>query len=205
MESISGVNDDRDDFARRVRAALALDVSYTDRYPHSSVKVPAAVILVFARSEAGMSLLLTRRTDSVAQHTGQMAFPGGRCESGEEFLDTAFRETEEEVGIARTGLEILGKLPRIDVPTGFVIEPYVAVHLKSADQIPLQVSEAEIAETLWVPWSVLLAPETYRKEVVSRGNLEFSTHVFYVGGHRVWGATAAMIKNLFDRWHVVSR
>ncbi|MDR3606891.1 MAG: CoA pyrophosphatase [Oligoflexia bacterium] len=194
-------------FTQRARAALSLDVPYVDRPPSGELTARAAVMLVFALQSGEPHLLVTRRAESVVNHTGQMAFPGGKCEpeemSGHHFLETAFRETEEEVGIARADLEVLGQLPPVGVITGFLIEPYVALHRKSMSAIHLVVSAGEISETLWVPWKVLSDPNTYRREAIFRGVTEFQTHVFYYQGHRIWGVTAAMIKNFLDRWEKV--
>jgi 8-oxo-dGTP pyrophosphatase MutT (NUDIX family) len=186
---------ENNEFALKLQQALSLTLAYDERPPTAADLTPSAVMLIFA----GTSLLVTRRTESVMKHTGQMAFPGGRSEPGETSLQTALRETEEEVGIASPDLVVVGELPPIDVPTGYVIYPHVAVHKKSVWEVELRLSPGEIAETLWVPWSLLSSPDTYRKEWVTRGAFRFSTHVFYVEGHRIWGATAAMIKNLLDR------
>jgi 8-oxo-dGTP pyrophosphatase MutT (NUDIX family) len=190
-------------FEERAKKALSIELPYGDRFPLLATPTQASVLLIFAQAATDISLLVTKRTESVLHHTGQMAFPGGRREVGESSLDAAFRETFEEVGIPREDLHLLGKLPPVHVPTGFLIEPYVALHKKPVPEVVIQVSADEIAETLWVPWSLLNSPETYRKEMLSRGGVQFPTHVFYVGGHRVWGATAAMIKNFLDRCSLV--
>jgi 8-oxo-dGTP pyrophosphatase MutT (NUDIX family) len=204
MESISAVNKELWlKFEERAKKALFIELPYGDRFPPLATPTQASVLLIFAQADTEISLLVTKRTESVLHHTGQMAFPGGRCEVGESSLEAAFRETEEEVGIQRGDLLVLGKLPPVHVPTGFLIEPYVALHKKSVSEVIIQVSADEIAETLWAPWSVLNSPETYRKEMISRGAIQLPTHVFYVGGHRVWGATAAMIKNFLDRCSLV--
>jgi 8-oxo-dGTP pyrophosphatase MutT (NUDIX family) len=199
-------------FAERIRESLALDHPYPERLNLTTTAAHAAVLLVFApdrslKDGVGFSLLLTRRAESVESHKGQMAFPGGRSEPDEmdraDFLSTALRETEEEVGIPPGDVEVLGNLPSIRIPTGFQVEPFIALHRRDVSEIDLRVCTAEIAETLWIPWVVLAAPEVYRREMVTRGAIKFPTHVFYHQGHRIWGATGAMIKNLLERWQQV--
>lgn len=207
------------EFVSALKAALSLEQGYADRLDRpayasrpGSSEARAAVLAVFGWSPktgpenpSGISLLLTRRTETVESHKGQMAFPGGKCEPEEleqgRFSDTALRETEEEVGIHPSDVEILGELPGLSTATGFWVAPFVGILKRPLEQVTLKLNAGEIAELVWVPWSVLTHPATYRQETFERGAIRFLTHVYQVGEHRIWGATGAIIKNLLDRLH----
>lgn len=185
-------------FEERLRAALALDLPYPER-PKSFVEgVDASVLLIFAPGPRGPELLLTRRTETVEKHKGQMAFPGGVCEKGETAENAALRETQEEVGIDPKILSIQGMLPRLWTVTGYWVSPLIATTAKAANEIRLVPSPSEIAETIWVP--VLDLPAAYHRETRRVGAVDYPIHVYSVGPHRIWGATGAMIKNLLDRF-----
>lgn len=173
---------------------------------NTSPRRPAAVLALFGGTEApeSLSLLLTRRAETVDNHRGQMAFPGGArdlLEGGhrEDAVTAALRETEEEVGIAREDIRVVGTLPALYTPTGFEIDPVVGILMRPISEVALKISSAEIAEALWVEISQLLAPETYRTELIEAGPVRYQNHVFQVSQHRIWGATGAMIRNLLDR------
>lgn len=206
-----------DQFEEALKFALTLDLAYSDRLDRglsdpspaggsrSSTKTPAAVLILFAYSRvaaaAGPSLLLIKRTESVQTHKGQMAFPGGLCEPGDVgvAVRTALRETEEEVGIPSESIRLLGELPDLVTATGFLIQPVVGVLKQSLEDIFLKPSPEEIADVIWVALQALLNPAIYRKEYLSVGASSYPIDVFQLGEHRVWGATAAMIRNLLDR------
>lgn len=205
------------DLARRLRAALELDMPYLDRRAHpgpsalpASEVAQAAVLALFGRARrvdpdnpSGVSLLLTRRTDTVESHKGQMAFPGGKCEPDElrnaRYEDTALRETREEVGLESRDIHVVGRLPGLGTMTGFWVWPFVGILREPLEALTLRLNAGEIAELVWVPWNVLTHPATYRQEIFEVGSARFPTHVYQVGEHRIWGATGAMIKNLLDR------
>jgi 8-oxo-dGTP pyrophosphatase MutT (NUDIX family) len=153
-------------------------------------------------------LLVTRRTEHLEKHKGQMAFPGGAQEEGESVVDAALRETEEEVGISRDRIRVLGQLPELWTVTDFWITPVVGVLLSPVDETPILSSIHEIAETFWVPLSKLRDTETYRKEWVDYKAVRYPVHAYYVessqGMNRIWGATGAMIQNLLERFEKTS-
>jgi 8-oxo-dGTP pyrophosphatase MutT (NUDIX family) len=211
MESTSEGNEFPPFFEEELKRALALDLPYTERMlSRESTLSRASVLALFARAKktdpenpTGISLLVTRRTESVESHKGQMAFPGGRCEldemEGGHFEKTALRETEEEVGVVPERVRVLGALPPLVTISLYWVMPFVGVANVALEDLRLQLNPAEIAEAIWVPWSVLSDPAIYRKEMIQRGAIRFPTHVYQVGDHRIWGATGAMIKNLLDR------
>lgn len=198
-------------FRRRLEAALSLDLIDPHRVIHAGR--PAAVLILFGQStglgkgQTDPLLLLTRRTESVETHKGQYAFPGGTldAEDHEELglVTTALRETEEEVGIARSQIDVIGKLPDFWTPTGFMVTPVVGVLSPSVSSIVLRPSPDEIAEAFWVPMSVLAHSETYKQESMEILGARHPIHVYQIDEHRVWGVTAAIIKNLLDRLSAV--
>jgi 8-oxo-dGTP pyrophosphatase MutT (NUDIX family) len=191
------------DFEARLRQALSLDRPYPERPPRQTGR-PAAVLLLFGEYEGRWSLLLTKRGETVSTHQGQMAFPGGVCEPEEAAepegrIITALRETEEEVGITRNQVRVLGYLPELWTVTDFWVTPVVGILNQPAEQVPLVINPSEIAEAAWIPLEVLESPETYRRESRRYGAVLYPIHVFEVGEFYIWGATGSMIRNLLDR------
>ncbi len=204
----------RKDFECLLENALALDLPYSHRLPHLDLsqgrnRPPAAVLLLFAYQSSkdefqdprNPMLLFTKRTETVETHKGQMAFPGGMSElqDHEDPIVTALRETEEEVGLLRDQIQVLGKLPSLHTVTGFLIQPVVGVLKSYLMDTHLTPNPDEIAELLWAPLQTLCSPETYRQEVIQAGSFQVPIDVYQVAQHRIWGATGAMTKNLLDR------
>ncbi len=191
-------------FKSQLEIALTLEMDYGGRFQLPN-PTPSAVLVLFAEDQHGGSphVLVTRRTETVETHKGQMAFPGGVCDP-EDFEQagehtTALRETEEEVGIHREKISVLGGLPKLWTPSGFQISPVVGWLDLPFSQLELRVNQDEIAETIWVPWNVLIDPATYRLESKQAGSVTFPIHVYQVGPHRIWGATGAILWNLIQR------
>lgn len=191
-----------------LQEAVKMEIPYSDHnqrnFPDHLIQelIPAAVLVLFACSRAqGVHLLFTRRSETVETHKGQMAFPGGHCDRAD--LDgpsgTALRETEEEVGILREYIEVLGGLPPLVTPTGFFIQPIVGFLKIPLEEVVFHLSADEIAETLWVPIEKLNQSEVYRREFVSVLGKELPIDVFQVDHYRIWGATGTMTKNILDR------
>lgn len=161
---------------------------------------PAAVLfpIVLHDSEAqGRTVLLTRRTEHLKDHPGQISFPGGRVESGDLSLaHTALRETEEEIGLPSSAVEVIGYLPDYLTVTGYRVTPVVALLRAPFELSP---DPFEVAEVFEVPLSFLMDPANHQ------------THsAFYRGSQRtylampyqdyfIWGATAGIIACLAQR------
>jgi 8-oxo-dGTP pyrophosphatase MutT (NUDIX family) len=167
--------------------ALSLDVSGA---------IDAAVLVPLYVDGGELHAVLTRRHSDLRRHAGEISFPGGRAEPGEHDLrTTALRETEEEIGLPRSAVELLGALqPTPTMVTGYAIYPFVGMiepgHTWTA-------SAREVAEIIELPLSALLAGYG-RRRLVRRG-LRFRTDTYVVGDHLVWGATARILGDLFDR------
>ncbi len=165
---------------------------------------PASVLVPLVMRDDGLRVLLTRRTDHLRDHAGQISFPGGRVEAhDEDAVATALRETEEEVGLPRHHVEVIGRLPHYTTITRFVVTPVVALVRPG---FSLALDAFEVAEAFEVPLAFLMTPAHHRR------------HVFEAAGQRrqflsmpwqavdaqgaareyfIWGATAAMLRNLY--------
>jgi len=157
---------------------------------------PAAVLVPIVERAEGMTVMLTRRTDHLTSHAGQISFPGGHVEPNDASPEeAALRETEEEVGLARTHVQILGRLDFYITGTGFKITPVVGV---VGTPFELDPDPYEVAEVFEVPLDFLLDPANHL-----RHNRRFDgQHRFFYAmpyeDHYIWGATAGMVVNLYD-------
>jgi len=141
-------------------------------------------------------LLFTRRTDRVETHKGQVSFPGGVVDAGDaDVVATALRETHEELGIEPSEVEPLGLLDDLATPTGFKITPVVGI-LRG---LPLYVPNTEeVEEVFEAPVSALLKPDVCSSEVLVFGGVTRQVWAYAYGRHRIWGATAFILKNLLS-------
>ena len=172
---------------------------FADRVPaHASVLVPLVM------REHGLQVLLTMRTAHLRDHAGQISFPGGRVETHDaDAVATALRETEEEVGLARQHIEVIGTLPIYTTVTGFVVTPVVALVQPG---FSLQLDAFEVAEAFEVPLPFLMTPAHHRRhrfEMSGQQRQFLSMPWQGVNGegrpqdYFIWGATAAMLRNLY--------
>ena len=155
---------------------------------------PAAVLVPIVLREPEPTVLLTRRTDHLHHHPGQVSFPGGRVEDQDTSpIDTALRETEEEISLRRAHVELLGCLPQYQTGTGFDITPVVGL---VTPPFELQLDPFEVAEVFEVPLSFLLdASNHQRHSAVIRGTRR-EYYAMPYGDHFIWGATAGMLVSL---------
>ena len=156
--------------------------------------VRAAVLIPLFPENNELSVLLTVRTHEVETHKGQISFPGGlRDATDRDAVHTALRETEEELGISPNGIEVLGMLDDLSTPTGFIITPFVG-HLPNRPRLRLNASE--VAETFSVPLSFFLEDKNARWEMRERNGFQMKVWFYQYGKYLIWGATAAIIRNL---------
>ena len=169
-----------------------IDVTAARDRPH---KEGAVLILLFP-SDAQVSTVYTVRHADLRHHGGQISFPGGRRESDESLEATAIREAEEEVGIDRTKIEILGSLtPLFIPPSRFIVHPFVAATHFSPE---FRVEKREVERILEVPLSHLSDPSSHRLEKWEVEGEESYVPFFQVGGARIWGATAMITSELLE-------
>ncbi len=162
----------------------------------NSERQPAAVLIGF-REGVQPRLVLTVRNNQLQAHAGQVAFPGGRSDPDDrDALTTALRESEEEIGLERKLVTPLGYLDCFETISGFCITPVVASIAVEAQLYP---APAEVAEVFEVPLAFLLEPANLRRYTMEFRGHERPMVEFVHGGHRIWGATAAMLYNLLQR------
>lgn len=137
-------------------------------------------------------IIFTRRPDTMSAHSGQISFPGGRREVGETLEETALRETAEELGIPTDTLQIVGQLSTLYTPpSNFCIYPFVAFSPVRPNFYP---NLFEVAEMIEAPLSLLLKPQTYKREIWYFENFGKREIPFFdIFGHKVWGATAMIL------------
>ncbi len=151
----------------------------------------AAVLMPLVTSTEGPAVILTKRTDTLEHHRGQIAFPGGRIEPGENALDAALRETFEEIGVPAEDVEVLGRLDEeVITVSGFAVTPFVGA---IASPGRLRLNAREVRASLEVPIAVFLDPRNIRTTVWERGGRSQVVHFYAVGSEMVWGATARII------------
>ena len=191
--------------AEAVRSRLAALSSWTPEFPGDGGLFPgrepsgAAVLIPLVQHEAGLSLLLTRRADHLRDHAGQISFPGGRVEPEDDGpVATALRETEEEIGLARRYIEVIGQLPVYSTVTAFQVTPVVAL---VEPGFVLTLDDFEVAEAFEVPLAFLMNPAHHRHHRFEfAGSERRFLSMPWQGPEReyfIWGATAAMLRNFY--------
>jgi 8-oxo-dGTP pyrophosphatase MutT (NUDIX family) len=158
---------------------------------------PAAVLVGLIEREAGLTVLLTRRADTMRSHTGQVALPGGRRDPGESAWETALREAEEEVGLDRSFVDLLGLMTPFRTGTNYLITPVVGFVRQGFTLTP---NPDEVADVFETPFGFLMDPANYEeKELISPDGV---TRRFYAATHEdryIWGVTASMLRSLYER------
>jgi 8-oxo-dGTP pyrophosphatase MutT (NUDIX family) len=158
---------------------------------------PAAVLIPLIERPAGLSVLFTRRADHLARHAGQVSFPGGRIgDEDSDALTAALRETEEEVGLPRSFVDVRGELDRYETGTGFAIQPFVGLVREGFE---LRIDASEVAEAFEVPFAFLMDRGNHRQETATWQGRERRYYAMQYERHYIWGATAGILVNLYER------
>ena len=168
---------------------------WADRKMHANLRA-AAVLVPIIEYENGPQVLLTRRADHLGSHAGQVAFPGGKIEVGETPTEAALREADEEVGLKSEFIEIAGFLDAYETVTGFRILPVVSFVTPG---FTLDVHDGEVAEVFEVPLSFLMNPDNHERHKATWRGKEHEYYAMPYNGHHIWGATAGMLKSMYDR------
>jgi 8-oxo-dGTP pyrophosphatase MutT (NUDIX family) len=159
--------------------------------------VPAAVLVPLVEHTTGFTVLFTQRTAELKSHAGQISFPGGRMEPGDQdAFAGALRETAEEIGIGASHIEIMGTLDAYVTITGYAITPVVGVVRPPFD---LKTDPVEVADVFEVPLAFFLDPANHQRH--SRTLPDGVVRGYYAipyGDRYIWGATAGMLINLYE-------
>ena len=181
---------------------LLAETRFTQRaLVHASVLVPLVM------RDSGLTVLLTERTTHLSSHSGQVAFPGGKADPEDaDAIDTALREAEEEIGLERSHVEVLGTLPIYVTGTAYIITPVVALVKPGFDLLP---NPGEVADVFEVPLAYLMNPANHRRHAlefdgVTRQwlSMPYIDQTVAISGNDaaeryIWGATAGMLRNLY--------
>ncbi|MCJ7420566.1 CoA pyrophosphatase [Sphingomicrobium astaxanthinifaciens] len=185
----------------RLAAALARPAPdltrAADLDPHEWPEArPAAVLVPVVERAHDPGILLTRRNAAMRTHAGQVSFPGGRIDPGEDAVAAALREAEEEIALPRADVRLVGAFDAYVTGTGYVVTPVLGL---VPPDLPLVPNPAEVEQLFEVPMRVLLDPARQREEESAwRGRQRRYWRIHY-RDYDIWGATAAMIVNLTRR------
>ncbi len=195
---------------QRLRALFAAGEPFEPEHPgdgrpfEGRTPAAAAVLVPLVQRDEGLTVLLTRRTDHLRDHAGQISFPGGRSEPEDDGpAATALREAHEEVGLAPAHVDVIGALPTYTTVTHFVVTPVVALVRPPFD---LALDGFEVAEAFEVPLAWLMNPAHHRRHrfEFDGGQRQFLSMPWHGPGadgvpreYFIWGATAAMLRNLY--------
>lgn len=161
----------------------------------AEANLPAAVLIAITeRSDPGV--ILTVRREHLRTHAGQIAFPGGKLDEGEEPIGAALREAHEEILLDASAAEVVGALDPYRTVTGFIVTPVMCV---VPPDLPLKPHEHEVADLFEAPLAYLLDPANQQRRSALFQGRERHYYEIDWNGRRIWGATAAMIVNLSRR------
>jgi 8-oxo-dGTP pyrophosphatase MutT (NUDIX family) len=158
---------------------------------------PAAVLVPVIARPDGATVLMTRRSDSLASHTGQIAFPGGRLDPGETADQAALREAREEVALDPAAVEVLGVGDAYETVTGFLVTPVIGW---LAEPPSVTASPDEVAEVFEAPWDFLMDPANHRRDSYElEGQPRRWFWAMPYEERYIWGATAGIVRGLCAR------
>jgi 8-oxo-dGTP pyrophosphatase MutT (NUDIX family) len=158
--------------------------------------VSAAVLVPLFRKNDSYHILFTRRTETVEHHKGQISFPGGiREEQDRDLKMTVLREVFEEIGLKKENIELVGEIDDMETLTGFQVTPFIGFIPYPFD---FRLSRDEIEELIEVPFSFFTDRHNCREEVWMHEGIERNVYVFQYNHHRIWGATARIMKHFVD-------
>ena len=159
------------------------------------IRRAAVLVPVIERNEP--SVLFTQRTTHLADHPGQISFPGGKIDASDESpAAAALREAEEEIALCRRFVEPIGYLDIHMTPFGYRILPVLA---RVRPGFALRLNRDEAADAFEVPLAFLMAPQNHKRESRDWNGFTLNLYAMQFGGHNIWGATAGILRNLYER------
>lgn len=184
------------DLSDALRSTSHSELLVGDMIEHDPKAGTPAAVLVAITDRNDPGVILTLRRDDMRTHAGQVAFPGGRLDPGEDAVAAALREANEELGLEPSAAEVIGEIETYRTVTDYLVTPVIAV---VPPDLPLYPHEHEVADWFEAPLEYLLDPANQqRRSALFRGR---ERHYYEIdwNGRRIWGATAAMIVNLSRR------
>ncbi len=179
----------------RVITAVVADGQLPDTQPGNLI--PAAVLVGLVDRPGAPTVLLTKRADNLPRHPSQVSFSGGVVEADDvDEVACALRETEEEIGLPRRHVEVIGRLDTCITGTGYAVAPVVG---RVTPGFTLTLARREVADAFEVPLGYLLNPDNHTEATRETSYGEFRFYDIRWREHRIWGATARMVVNLFER------
>jgi 8-oxo-dGTP pyrophosphatase MutT (NUDIX family) len=157
---------------------------------------PASVLLALLERATGPTVLFTERAAHLKDHAGQVSLPGGRIVAGETAADAALREAQEEVGLPPAAVDVIGSLDEFLTGTGFSVMPVIGV-VANRDFVA-EPDPREVAGVFEVPLEVILDRSALNVGYFERHGSRLLTYELNYGGRRIWGATAAVLRNFQD-------
>lgn len=169
-------------------------------YPLRNAGKPAGVLIPIIKNPTQLSILLTKRAAHLKHHPGQISFPGGRQEDSDiDAIGAAIRETKEEIGIHADQIEIIGTLPMFRTISGYEMVPVVGT---VENNIPLSLDHNEVEAAFEVPLMHVLDRKNHFVHWIKRGNGRYPVYFIPANNTYIWGATAAILRNL--SYHIYS-
>lgn len=163
-------------------------------YQHIGRLKHASVLIAMVQTEQGINIVLTRRAAHLKHHAGQISFPGGKVEDSDaDILTTALREAEEEIGLNRADVEVIGQLKQYHTITGFIITPIIGF---IPQDYPFIADKNEVAEIFCVPLTHFINEDNHISIEVNRNASKHNIYFMPYLDYNIWGATAAILKDL---------
>jgi len=194
---MSGFEALRRALAARAREDFPFETLAPEHVPEGGLR-HAAVLVPLLEKDGAPHVLLTRRRADLRHHAGQVSFPGGRIEEGEDARAAALREAHEEIGLDPARVDVLGRLDEtLVLVSAFRLTPWVGVVPHPYPYVP---HAAEVDEILYVPIADLSAPGVHRTEEREVYGLRHEVHFYDLADVTVWGATARVLDRLLEAW-----
>ena len=171
----------------------------SDREQRLTVKKTrkSAVLILLSEKKSEVYITFIKRQEYNGAHSGQIAFPGGKFEKNDiNIIETAYRETEEEIGVNRVKFEIIGALTNLFIPvSAFDVHPFVGYTKEKLEYIK---QEHEVKEVFELKLTDFLNPKNVKSEIVNKDCIDIKIPYFYIEDHKIWGATAMILSEFID-------